>query len=66
MKQKQAHRKGIIHCSCTNALYHPPQAIQSDKCNLTGFSTNFRFEEFSCMLPRATRGPRACSWITLY
>jgi len=47
------HKKGRIHCSCANALY-PAQAIQWDKCNLTRFSTNFRFEDFSWMLPRAT------------
>jgi len=35
-------RKGIINCSCANALY-PAQASQWDKCNLTRFSTNFRF-----------------------
>jgi len=40
------HRKGIMHCSCANALY-PPQPIQADKCNLAGFSTNFKFEDFS-------------------
>jgi len=45
-------RKGNIHWSCANALY-PAQAIQWDKCNLTRFSTNFRFEDFSWMLPRA-------------
>jgi len=32
------HRKGIISCSCANALY-PVQAIQCDKCNFTRFST---------------------------
>jgi len=47
------HRKGIIHCSCANAL-HPAQAIQWDKCNLTRFPTNSRFEDFSWMLPRVT------------
>jgi len=31
------HRKGSIHCSCTNVLY-PAQAIQWDKYNLTRFS----------------------------
>jgi len=46
------YRKDIIHCSCSNTLY-PAQAIQWDKCNLKPFSTNFRFEDFSCMLPRA-------------
>jgi len=44
------HRKGIIYCSCTNAV----QAIQWDKCNLGRFPTNFKFEGFSGMLPRAT------------
>jgi len=46
-------RKGSIHCSCANALY-PGQAIQWDKCNLTHFSTNFRFKSFSGTRPRAT------------
>jgi len=36
------HRKGSILCSCAYALY-PAQAIQWDNCNLTRFSTNFRF-----------------------
>jgi len=45
-------KKGIIHCSCAKAFY-PAQAIQWDKCNLTRFSTNFRFEAFSWMFPRA-------------
>jgi len=40
------HSKEIIHCSCANALY-PAQAIQSDKFELTHFSTNVRFEDFS-------------------
>jgi len=35
-------RKGIIHCSCANALYQA-QAIHWVKYNLTRFSTNFRF-----------------------
>jgi len=47
------HTKGSIHCSCANALY-PAQAIQWDKCNLTSFSTNFKFEVFSWMRLRAT------------
>jgi len=47
------HRKGSMHCSCANALYLV-QVIQWDKCNLTRFSTNFRFEDFSWMIPRAT------------
>jgi len=47
------HRKGIIHCSCTNALY-PARAIQWDKCNLTRFSTYFRFEGFSWKYLRTT------------
>jgi len=47
------HRKAIIHCSCANALY-PTQAIQWNKRNLTRFSTNFRFEDFSWMHLRAT------------
>jgi len=46
-------KKVIIHCFCANALY-PAQAIQWEKCNLTHFSTSFRFEDFSWMLPRAT------------
>jgi len=46
-------RKGSIHCSCANAHY-AVQAIQWDKCNLSRFSTNFRFEDFSWMRPRAT------------
>jgi len=45
-----AHRKGIIRCSCTNALCRA-QAIQWVKCNFTRFSTNFRFANFSWMLP---------------
>jgi len=57
------HRKSIIHCSCRNALY-PAQAIQWDKCNLTDFSTNFRFEHFPWT--RATYGPRAWSWSHWY
>jgi len=52
------HRKGGIHCSCANALY-PAQEIQSDKCNLVRFSTNFRFEDFSWMGPRATENALA-------
>jgi len=47
------YRKGIIHCCCANTLC-PAQAIQWDKRNLTRFSTNFIFEDFSWMLPRAT------------
>jgi len=46
-------RKGSIHCSCANALY-PEQAMHWGKCNLTRFSTNFRFEDFSWMLTWAT------------
>jgi len=46
-------RKGSIHCSCANALY-PEQVMHWDKCNLTCFSTNFRFEDFSWMLMWAT------------
>jgi len=46
-------RRGNIHCSCANALY-PAQAIQWDKCNRTRFSRNFRFEDFSWMLPGGT------------
>jgi len=46
------HRKGIMRCSCANALY-AAQVIQWDKCNLTRFPTNFRFEDFIWMLPRA-------------
>jgi len=52
------HRKSIIHCSCANAL-DPTQAIQWDKCNLTRISTNFRFDDFSWMLPRATENALA-------
>ena len=48
------HTKDSIHCSCTNALY-PAQAIQWDKCNLTHFSTNFTFADFSWKLLRATK-----------
>jgi len=58
-------RKDSINCSCTNALY-PAQAVQWDKCNRTHFSTNFRFKEFSWKRPRATCGPQACSWTTLF
>jgi len=47
------HRKGIVNCSCTNAIY-PAQAIQWDKCNFTRFSTYFRFEDFFLNFPRAT------------
>jgi len=50
------HGKGIIHCSCTKALY-PAKAIQWDKCQLARYSTNFRLEDFSWMLPRATENP---------
>jgi len=38
-------RKGIIHLSCAHTLY-PAQAIQWNKCNLTRFSTNFKFKYF--------------------
>jgi len=65
------HRKGIIHCSCANALY-PAKAIEWDKCNLTCVSTYFIFEDFSWILlwatdnvVQATCGLRACSWTTL-
>jgi len=34
-------------------LLCPAQAIQWDKCNLTRFRRNFRFEDFSWNLPRA-------------
>jgi len=51
-KTAMEHRKGNIHCSSANALC-PTQAIQWDKCNLTRISTNFRFEDFSWMLPWA-------------
>jgi len=47
------HRKGIIHWPCANALYRA-QAIQWDECNLTRFSRNFTFEDFTWMLLRAT------------
>jgi len=47
------HRKGIIHCSCANTLYLA-QAIQWNKCNLTRFSKNFKFEVFFWIIPRAT------------
>jgi len=40
------HRKGIIHCSYAYALY-PAREIQGDKCKLTRFTTNVRFEDFS-------------------
>jgi len=46
-------RKGIIHRSYANALY-PAQAIQWNKCNLTRFSTNLKFEDFFWMVPQAT------------
>jgi len=46
------HRKGIIHCPCANTLYLG-QAIQWNKCNLTRFSTNFKFEVFFWMIPQA-------------
>jgi len=51
-------RKGIIHRSCANSLC-PAQAIQWNKCNLTRFSTNSKFEGFFWMVPRphAARGP---------
>jgi len=39
------HRKGIIYCSCANTLY-PAQAIQRNECNLTRFSTNFKFKDY--------------------
>jgi len=51
------HRKGIIHCSCENPLY-PAEAIQLNKCNLTRFATNFKFEVFSEIL----RGPLKTLW----
>jgi len=64
------HRKRIIHCSCANPLY-PAQAVQWNKCILTRFSTNFKFEVFSeCFcgplktLWLATCSPRTCSWTT--
>jgi len=40
------HKKGFVNFSCANALY-TAQAIQWDKCNLTRFSTYFKFEDFS-------------------
>jgi len=52
------HRTGVIHCACANALY-PAQAVQWNKCNLTRFSTNFKFDVFFWMLPRATENGRA-------
>jgi len=55
-----AHRKSSIHCSCTNALY-PAQAIQWNKCNLTRFSTNFKFEVFS----ECFRGPLKTLWLAI-
>jgi len=59
------HRKSIVHCSYAYALY-PAREIQGDKCKLTRFATNFRFEDFSWILPRAsTCGPRACSCTAL-
>ena len=45
--------KFYIHFSFANTHY-PVQANQWDKCNLTRFSTNFRFKVFSWMLPRVT------------
>jgi len=45
--------KGICYWSCANAHYQA-QEIQWDKRNLTRFSTNFGFEDFSRMLPHAT------------
>jgi len=53
------YRKGIIHCACANVIY-PAQEIHWYKCNLTCFSTNFRFEDFSWMLPRAAEYAVAC------
>ena len=50
---KMVHGHGIIHCSCVNALY-PVQTNQWDKCNLTRFSRNFRFDDFSWILSRAS------------
>jgi len=50
MKQNGAQKR---YCSYANAL-HPAQVVQWDKCNLTRFSTNFRFDYFSWMLLRAT------------
>jgi len=58
------HKTGIIHCSCASALY-PAHAIQWNKCNLTHFSTNFKFEDFFWTLSRATCSPWACSWTIL-
>jgi len=46
------HRKGIIYCSCANTLY-PAQAIQRNECNLTRFSTNFKFKDYFWIVPRA-------------
>ena len=48
------HRNDIIRCSCANKLCLA-QAIQWDKCNLTRFSTSFKFEDFFWMLPRAAQ-----------
>jgi len=47
------HRKGSIHCSCTNALY-AAQAIQWAKCDLTCFSYKLQIWRFSWMRPWAT------------
>jgi len=55
-------RKCIIRCSCANVL-DPAQAIPWNKCNLTRFWTNFKFEDFFWMVPRATCSARACSWL---
>jgi len=46
------------NCFCANTLY-PAQAIHCDKCNLTHFSKMFWFEDFSWMLPRATKNALA-------
>jgi len=37
------HRGGVVYCFCANEA----QEIQRRKCNLTRFSANFRFEDFS-------------------
>jgi len=45
-------REDIIHCSYANAV-DPVQAIQGEKCNLTRFSTNFRFEEYHTLFNKS-------------
>jgi len=47
------HKKRSLHRSFTYALY-PAQAIQWEKCNLSHFSTNVTFADFSWMLLQTT------------